>query len=138
MTDLCAPMLHDLAGQRGQVERRLVPNRVYLKTPRSLRTIEITPALAAELRKHRLAAPALRSSDHDFVFLSRAGTACDHRNVGGRVLERALKAAKLSAVERDGVACSPLRRFMTCVIRMPLQRHGHRAGQPGAGTHQWP
>lgn len=87
--------------QLKKIKKRWV--RDYLKTPRSRRTIEIPPGLVTELRKHRLAASASRSSEHDFVFLSRAGTPHDHRNVGGRIMERAVKRAGLEAVERDGV-----------------------------------
>jgi integrase len=85
--------------------------RVYLKSPRSRRTIEIPPGLVAELRKHRLAAPANRSSDHDFVFLSRAGTPHDQRNLGGRIMQRAVKRAGLEAIERDGVVVLPAPTF---------------------------
>jgi integrase len=52
--------------------------RVQLKTARSRRCIETTPALAAKLRTARLASAA--SGNHDFVFVSRAGTPHDHRS----------------------------------------------------------
>ncbi len=74
--------------------------RVALKTTRSRRCIEITPALVAKLRAHRLAAAT--SGPHDLVFVSRGGTPHDHRNLAGRVLARAVKRAELEAVERDG------------------------------------
>jgi integrase len=75
--------------------------RVPLKTKRSRRTIEISPHLAAKLRKAKLAAE--HSGPHDFVFLSRAGTPHDHRNIAGRVLARAIKRAGLDAAEhRNG------------------------------------
>jgi integrase len=102
----------DLDGQAVTFTSQLQDKkRARLKTPRSRRTIEIAPGLAAELRKHRRAAPANRSSDQDYVFLSRAGTPSDHRNVGGRVLARAVKEAKLEAVERDGVVIQPAPTF---------------------------
>jgi integrase len=74
--------------------------RVALKTKRSRRCVEITPGLVEKLRAARIAARA--SGEHDFVFLSRAGTPHDHRNIGGRVLARAIKRAGLEAIERDG------------------------------------
>ena len=73
--------------------------RVALKTRRSRRCIEITPALASKLRSRRLA--TVRSGAHDFVFTTRNGTPHDHRNIGGRVLARAVKRAGLEAVRRD-------------------------------------
>jgi integrase len=95
----------DLDGQAVTITYQLDQKgrRVYRKTQRSRRTIKTPPDLVNELRKHRLAAPSGRSSELDFIFLSRAGTPCDHRNIGGRVLERAVRAANLSAVQRDGV-----------------------------------
>jgi integrase len=81
--------------------------RVPLKTARSRRCIEITPGLVSELRKHKLAAPADRSTPHDLVFLSRAGTPHNHRNIEGRVLGRAITRAGLEAVERDGRVVLP-------------------------------
>jgi integrase len=74
--------------------------RVALKTKRSRRCVEITPALVAKLRAAKVAASG--SGEHDFVFVTRAGTPHDHRNIGGRVLARAVKRAALEAVERDG------------------------------------
>jgi integrase len=79
-------------GKRGE--------RVALKTKRSRRCVEITPALVASLRAARVAASA--SGEHDFVFVTRTGRPHDHRNIGGRVLARAVKRAGLEAVERDG------------------------------------
>lgn len=74
--------------------------RVALKTKRSRRCIEVTPTLISKLRKHRLAAD--RSGPHDFVFTTRNGTPHDHRNIGGRVLARAVTRAGLEAVKRNG------------------------------------
>jgi integrase len=79
--------------------------RVPLKTKRSARTIEVTPDLIATLRKVRLVSE--KSGDHDFVFVSRARTAHDQRNIGGRVLARAVKRAGLEAIERDGEVVVP-------------------------------
>jgi integrase len=68
--------------------------RQELKTARSRRTLEVTPALIAALRARRLASRF--ASDGDFVFASRTGTALEQRNIGGRVLARAVAAAKLA------------------------------------------
>jgi integrase len=76
-----------------------------LKTKRSRRTLEVTPALIAKLRALKLASP--QSGPHDLVFLSRAGTPVDHGNIGGRVMARAVKRAGLEAVERDGEIVEP-------------------------------
>jgi integrase len=81
-----------------QLDRR--GQRVPLKTKRSRRCIEVTPSLAAKLRTAKVAADD--SGDHAFVFVTRAGTPHDHRNIGGRVLARAVKRAGLEAVERGG------------------------------------
>jgi integrase len=70
-----------------------------LKTKRSRRTLEVTPALIAKLRALKVASP--HSGPHDLVFLSRAGTPLDHGNIGGRVMARASKHAGLEAVERN-------------------------------------
>ena len=59
--------------------------RVPLKTARSRRTIEITPALSAKLAEAKLA--SAHSQPGDLVFLSRRGTPHDHRNIM-RVLAR--------------------------------------------------
>lgn len=74
--------------------------RVALKTKRSRRCVKITPSLTARLRAAKLA--AADSGDHAYVFTTRNGTPHDHRNVGGRVLARAVKLAGLGAVERNG------------------------------------
>jgi integrase len=74
--------------------------RVPLKTKRSRRCVEITPALVSKLRTAKLAAD--RTGPHELVFVTRNGTGHDHRNIGGRVLARAVKRAGLEAVERDG------------------------------------
>lgn len=84
-------------------------HRVALKTKRSRRTVEIPPKLAASLRKLKLAACA--SGRHDLVFVNRAGHGHDHRNIGGRVLARAVKKAGLDAVERDGEIVEPAPTF---------------------------
>ncbi len=76
------------------------PVRLPLKTKRSNRFVEITPALTTRLRAAKVAAP--RCGDHYYVFVNREGNPHDHRNIGGRVLERAVKAAKLEDVEQEG------------------------------------
>lgn len=73
-------------------------NRARLKTSRSRRWVEVTPGLTARLRELRVSSPA--STDNDLVFVSRTGTALDHRNVAGRVMARAVTAAGLDDVMR--------------------------------------
>ena len=80
-----------------------------LKTKRSRRVLEVTPSLISTLRKLKLASQ--KSGPQDFVFLSRKGTPHDHRNIGGRVLSRAVKRAGLEAVERDGEVIVPAPSF---------------------------
>jgi integrase len=63
--------------------------RIPLKTKRFRRTIEVTPSLIAKLR------------EHDLMLITRAGTPHDHRNVGGRVMARAVKRAGLQAVSDE-------------------------------------
>jgi integrase len=79
--------------------------RAPLKTSRSRRCLEITPTTTSKLRAAKLA--AARSGPHDFVFVTRAGTPHDHRNIGGRVLSRAVARAGLDAVKRDGAIIEP-------------------------------
>ncbi len=98
--------------------------RVALKTRRSRRCIEITPALASKLRCRRLA--AARSGAHDFVFTTRTGTPHDHRNIGGRVLARAVMRAGLEPVERDGVIVEHAPTFHSL-------RHSHGSALIAAG-----
>lgn len=69
--------------------------RVALKTARSRRVLEITPRLAGELRKHRVASED--TAPGALVFVRSTGRGHDHRNIGGRVLARAVARAKLSA-----------------------------------------
>jgi integrase len=69
--------------------------RVPLKTARSRRVLEVTPGLAGELRKHKLASED--TSPRALVFVRSSGRGHDHRNVGGRVLARAVGRAKLAA-----------------------------------------
>jgi integrase len=99
-------------------------DRVPLKTKRAERFLEITPQLTSKLRVAKLAAS--RSSDHDFVFVSRAGTPHDHRNIGGRVLARAIKKAGLEAIERDGKVLEPAPTFHNL-------RHSHGSALIAAG-----
>lgn len=90
--------------------------RQPLKTKRSRRCIEVTPGLMTKLRAAKLASP--RSSPHDLVFVTRAGTGHDHRNIGGRVLARAVKRADLGDVERSGEVVQPAPTFHSL-------RHSH-------------
>jgi integrase len=99
-------------------------NRAPLKTKRSDRHLEITPQLASKLRAAKLA--AFRSGDHDFVFVSRAGTPHDHRNIGGRVLARAVEKAGLGPIERDGKILEPSPTFHNL-------RHSHGSALIAAG-----
>lgn len=98
--------------------------RVALKTARSRRCVEVTPALVSKLRAAKLAAGA--SGDHDYMFVTRAGTPHDHRNVGGRVLARAVKRAGLEAVERHGRVVEPAPTFHNL-------RHSHGSALIAAG-----
>lgn len=77
---------------------------VRLKTKRSRRWVEISDDLAASLRAHRAASDA--SQAHDLVFRSQVGTPVDHANVR-RAFARAVKAAELGAVVRDGTEVLP-------------------------------
>ena len=104
-----------------QVDRR--GQRVQLKTKRSRRCVEVTPALVSKLRAAKLAAA---SGPHDFVFVTRNGTPHDHRNIGGRVLARAVKRAGLEAVERDGHVVEPAPTFHSL-------RHTHGSALIAAG-----
>ena len=90
--------------------------RQPLKTKRSRRTLEVTPEIIAAVRRAKLAAAL--SGPHDLVFCTKTGKGHDHRNIGGRVLARAVKRAGLEAVERDGVAVQPAPTFHSL-------RHSH-------------
>jgi integrase len=100
-------------------------HRVPLKTPRSRRSIEVTPGLVAALRKARLAAPANHSANHDFVFLCRAGRPRPRATVD-LALDRAFERAKLESVERDGVVVLPRPTFHDL-------RHTHASALIAAG-----
>ncbi len=67
--------------------------RVPLKTTRSCRTLEVSPALAKALGEHQLAAED--TSPGALVFVRSTGQGHDHRNIAGRVLARAAAKAKL-------------------------------------------
>jgi integrase len=98
--------------------------RRRLKTKRSRRVLEVTPSLIVELRRAKLASP--RSGEQDFVFRSRRDTPHDHRNVGGRILSRAVGRAGLDAVERDGAVIVPAPTFHDL-------RHSHASALIAAG-----
>ena len=74
-----------------QLDRR--GQRVPLKTARSRRVLEITPRLAGELRKHRVASHD--TAPDALVFVRGTGRGHDHRNIGGRVLARAVERARI-------------------------------------------
>jgi integrase len=97
-----------------QLDRKGV--RRPLKTTRSRRVLEVMPQLVTTLRAMKIAAP--KSGPHDLVFTSRTGTGHDHRNIGGRVLSRAVERAGLEAIERDGVIVQPAPTFHSL-------RHSH-------------
>ncbi len=97
---------------------------VELKTKRSRRTIELPPSLVAQLKAHKLASAF--SGDHDYVFANRNGRGHDHRNVGGRVLARAVRKAGLHAVEKDGQVVLPAPTFHSL-------RHSHGSALIAAG-----
>lgn len=97
---------------------------VELKTRRSRRTVELPASLVAKLRAYKLASP--HSGDHDYVFGTRTGSGHDHRNIGGRVLARAVKRAGLDAQERDGEVVNPAPVFHSL-------RHSHGSALIAAG-----
>jgi integrase len=66
---------------------------VQLKTKRSRRTVELPASLLSALRAQKLATQ--NSRPDAYVFATRDGRPLEHRNIGGRVLARAVKAAKL-------------------------------------------
>lgn len=74
-----------------QLDRR--GEYVELKTKRSRRTVEMPASLLSALRTHKLA--TAYSGGDAFVFATRDGRPLEHRNIGGRVLARAVKAADL-------------------------------------------
>jgi integrase len=74
--------------------------REPLKTKRSRRVLEVTPGLIAEFREHCLISGS--RSPHGLVFVTSRGTGHDHRNIGGRVLAKAVERAGLGAVDVGG------------------------------------
>lgn len=97
---------------------------VDLKTARSRRTIELPASLVSKLRRLKLSSAF--SDDHDYVFVSREGTGLDHRNIGGRVLGRAVKRAGLEDEIRDGEIVTPAPTFHSL-------RHSHGSALIAAG-----
>jgi integrase len=84
--------------------------RVPLKTERSRRVLEVTPSLIGRVREHKIGAG--HSATHELVFTTRKGSGHDHRNIGGRVLARAVKRAGLEAVQdRHGAIVQPAPTF---------------------------
>lgn len=82
--------------QLSRARRGRPARRVPLKTRRSRRVLEVTPGLISKLRAHKVA--SAHSKAHDLVFCGRDGKGLDHRNIGGRVLARAVRNADLGAV----------------------------------------
>jgi integrase len=105
-----------------QLDRHV--ERRPLKTKRSRRTLEVTPRLISTLRALKLVTPY--SGSHDLVFTTRTGSGHDHRNIGGRVLRRAVTRAGLEPVERDGIVIQPGPTFHSL-------RHSHASRLIAAG-----
>lgn len=99
-------------------------HRVPLKTKRSRRCLEVPSDLVSRLRTHKFA--SAHSGRHDLVFVSRAGTPLSQQNIGQRVLRRAVKAAGLGAVERNGEVVEPAPTFHSL-------RHTHASRLIAAG-----
>jgi integrase len=71
---------------------------------------EVTPGLISKLRAHKIA--SAHSKPHDLVFCGRDGRGFDHRNIGGRVLGRAVRRADLEAVrDANGDVVTPAPTF---------------------------
>jgi integrase len=99
--------------------------RVPLKTKRSRRVLEVTPSLIGKLREHKIA--AAHTAPHELVFTTRTDSGHDHRNIGGRVLARAVKRAGLEAIEdQDGAMIQPAPTFHDL-------RHSHASALIAAG-----
>lgn len=99
--------------------------RVPLKTKRSRRTLEVTSGVISKLRAQTIA--SAHSGPHDLVFVSKSGTPFDHRNIGGRVLARAVEGAGLEAVTNaDGEVVRPAPTFHSL-------RHSHASQLIAAG-----
>ncbi len=106
----------------GQLDRRTA-GRVQTKTRRSVRTLVITPALAAKLRAHRLATG--RPAAHDLVFRRPSGKPYNLSSVDG-LMRTSRKRAGLDAIEHDGIV----------VARAPTPhdlRHTHASRLIAAG-----
>ena len=99
-------------------------NGVPLQTARSRRVLEITPALCVELRRSLVSLG--RIAPHALVFSTRQGTGHDHRNIGGRVLARAIKAAGLGAIKDREATLLPAPTFHAL-------RHSHASALIAAG-----
>jgi integrase len=96
--------------QLSRARRGRPARRVPLKTRRSRRVLEVTPGLISKLRAHKIA--SARSKPHDLVFCGRDGKGFDHRNIGGRVLARAVRRAGLGAVkDASGEVVTPAPTF---------------------------
>jgi integrase len=106
-----------------QLDRKA--KRVPLKTKRSRRVLEVTPDLIGKLREHKIA--AVHTAPQNLVFTTRTESGHDHRNIGGRVLARAVKRAGLDAIEdHDCVVLQPAPTFHDL-------RHSHASALIAAG-----
>jgi integrase len=96
--------------QLSRARRGRPARRVPLKTRRSRRVLEVTPGLISKLRAHKIA--SAHSKPHHLVFCGRDGRGFDHRNIGGRVLARAVRRAGLEAVrDANGDVVTPAPTF---------------------------
>jgi integrase len=97
--------------------------RVPLKTKRSRRAVEITPAMAQSLRAAKL--KSRRSGDHDLVFPGQDGNGRDG-GVVARTLDRAAKRAGLDAILNGDQVVLPAPTFHSL-------RHTHASALIAAG-----
>lgn len=81
---------------RFQMPRGRNPERRRLKTPASIRDVILVPALAAELRRHRMA--IAHSQGHDLLFATASGKTVGHRNLTARGLDKAVALAELKDI----------------------------------------
>lgn len=84
--------------QLAKARRGKPARRVPLKTRRSRRVLEVTPALIHALRVHKISMPRCRP--HDLVFIDRDGVALSYGHVS-YVLEAAARAAGLEAIHDE-------------------------------------
>src|SRR6266540_1075058 len=90
--DFAAGVIH-VRHQLARGRRGVPPHRIPPKTRASVREIPLLPQLAEVLRQHKRGSQF--TSDSDYVFATRNGTAFLHHNVSKRVLRRAATGAGL-------------------------------------------